>query len=43
MPLSAFVAEAVHQTLVLAANHGYGDKYVPRLVNLLCQVNGVKL
>lgn len=43
MPLSAFVAEAVHQTLVLAANHGYGGKYVPRLVNLLCQVNGVKL
>lgn len=43
MPLSSFVAEAVHQTLVLGTTNGYGDKYVPRLVNLLCQLNGVKL
>lgn len=43
MPLSSFVAEAVHQTLVLGATHGYGDKYVPRLVNLMCQLNGIKI
>jgi 3-hydroxyisobutyrate dehydrogenase-like beta-hydroxyacid dehydrogenase len=43
MPLASPVAEAVHQTLVLAASQGYGDKYVPRLVNLVCQLNGVKL
>lgn len=43
MPLTSFVAEAVHQTLVLAAAQGYGQKYVPRLVNLACQINGVKL
>ncbi len=43
MPLASFVAEAVHQTLVLASAQGYGDKYVPRLVDLACQLNGVKL
>jgi 3-hydroxyisobutyrate dehydrogenase-like beta-hydroxyacid dehydrogenase len=43
MPLTSFVAEAVHQTLVLAAAQGYGQKYVPRLVNLACQLNGIKL
>lgn len=43
MPLSSPVAEAVHQTLVLAAAQGYGPKYVPRLVNLVCQLNGIKL
>jgi 3-hydroxyisobutyrate dehydrogenase-like beta-hydroxyacid dehydrogenase len=43
MPLSSPVAEAVHQTLVLGAAQGYGQKYVPRLVNLACQLNGIKL
>jgi 3-hydroxyisobutyrate dehydrogenase-like beta-hydroxyacid dehydrogenase len=43
MPLTSYVAEAVHQTLVLAAAQGYGEKYVPRLVNLACQLNGIKI
>lgn len=43
MPLASPVAEAVHQTLVLGAAQGYGQKYVPRLVNLACQLNGIKL
>jgi 3-hydroxyisobutyrate dehydrogenase-like beta-hydroxyacid dehydrogenase len=43
MPLASFVAEAVHQTLVLASAQGYGQKYVPRLINLACELNGVKL
>jgi 3-hydroxyisobutyrate dehydrogenase-like beta-hydroxyacid dehydrogenase len=43
MPFTSYVAEAVHQTLVLAATQGYGQKYVPRLVNLACQINGIKL
>jgi 3-hydroxyisobutyrate dehydrogenase-like beta-hydroxyacid dehydrogenase len=34
MPLTSFVAEAVHQTLVLAAAQGYGQKYVPRSLPL---------
>jgi 3-hydroxyisobutyrate dehydrogenase-like beta-hydroxyacid dehydrogenase len=43
MPLTSYVAEAVHQTLVLASAQGYGQKFVPRLVNLACQLNGVKI
>ncbi len=43
MPLASYVAEAVHQTLVLASAQGYGPKFVPRLVNLACQLNGVKI
>lgn len=43
MPLASPVAEAVHQTLVLASAQGYGQKFVPRLVNLACQLNGIKL
>lgn len=43
MPLASPIAEAVHQTLVLAAGQGFGEKYLPRLVNLACQLNGIKL
>jgi 3-hydroxyisobutyrate dehydrogenase-like beta-hydroxyacid dehydrogenase len=43
MPLTSYVAEAVHQTLVLASAQGYGEKFVPRLVNLACQLNGIKI
>jgi 3-hydroxyisobutyrate dehydrogenase-like beta-hydroxyacid dehydrogenase len=43
MPLASPVAEAVHQTLVLGSAQGYGQKYVPRLVNLACSLNGIKL
>ncbi|WP_119274975.1 NAD(P)-dependent oxidoreductase [Taklimakanibacter deserti] len=43
MPLASPVAEAVHQTLVLGSAQGYGQKFVPRLVNLACQLNGIKL
>lgn len=43
LPISAFVGEAVHQTFVTALARGYGDKFIPRLVDLLCEVNNVKL
>jgi 3-hydroxyisobutyrate dehydrogenase-like beta-hydroxyacid dehydrogenase len=43
LPISGFVAEAVHQTFVLALNRGYRDKFVPRLIDLICEVNNVKL
>jgi 3-hydroxyisobutyrate dehydrogenase-like beta-hydroxyacid dehydrogenase len=43
LPISAFVAEAVHQTFVLALSRGYRDKYVPRLVDLICEINNIKL
>jgi 3-hydroxyisobutyrate dehydrogenase-like beta-hydroxyacid dehydrogenase len=42
MPLTSFIAEAVHQSFVLAVNRGYKDRFVPRLIDVLCEVNGIK-
>jgi 3-hydroxyisobutyrate dehydrogenase-like beta-hydroxyacid dehydrogenase len=42
LPATSFLAEAVHQTFVMADNLGYGDRFVPRLIDMFCQVNGVK-
>jgi 3-hydroxyisobutyrate dehydrogenase-like beta-hydroxyacid dehydrogenase len=41
MPSLAFIAEATHQTYVMAKTMGYGDKYVSHLVDLLAEVNGI--
>ena len=38
-PVTSFIAESVHQTYVLARNLGYGENYVPRLVDMLAQIN----
>jgi len=43
LPVAGFVAEAVHQTFIMALNRGYRDKFVPRLVDLICEVNNIKL
>ncbi len=40
-PTSAFIAEAVHQTLQLATIRGHGDKFLPRLIDVLAELNGV--
>lgn len=42
LPVTSFMAEAVHQTLVLADNLGFGDRFVPRLVDALDKANGGK-
>lgn len=42
MPMTSFIAEAVHQSFVLAMNRGYKDRFVPRLIDMLCELNGVK-
>lgn len=42
MPVATFLAETVHQTLVVADNMGYGDRYVPRLIDVLGKLNGIK-
>ncbi|MGE3831868.1 MAG: NAD(P)-dependent oxidoreductase [Parvibaculaceae bacterium] len=42
MPLTSFIAEAVHQSFVLAMNRGYKDRYVPRMIDMLCELNGIK-
>lgn len=41
MPMTSFMAEGVHQTLVMADNMGFGERYVPRLIDMLIKLNGV--
>jgi phage terminase small subunit len=40
MPMTSFMAEAVHQLLVMADNLGYGERYVPRLIDAMLKANG---
>lgn len=41
LPSTSFIAEAVHQTYILASNLGLADQFVPRLIDALGKVNGV--
>ncbi len=43
LPVSAIVGEAVHQSLVNANLMGYGDKYIPSLIEVQEQLAGVKI
>lgn len=40
---TSFLAETVHQSYVLASNLGYGEKFVPRMVDMMAEINGVKV
>jgi len=42
MPMTSFIAEAVHQSYVMAMNRGYKDRFVPRMIDMLCELNGLK-
>jgi 3-hydroxyisobutyrate dehydrogenase-like beta-hydroxyacid dehydrogenase len=42
MPVATFLAETVHQMYVLADNQGYAERYVPRMIDMLSKLNGVK-
>jgi 3-hydroxyisobutyrate dehydrogenase-like beta-hydroxyacid dehydrogenase len=35
MPVASPIAEAIHQTYVLADTMGYGERYVPRLIDMM--------
>lgn len=35
MPVASPIAETIHQTYVLADTQGYGDRYVPRLIDMM--------
>jgi 3-hydroxyisobutyrate dehydrogenase-like beta-hydroxyacid dehydrogenase len=41
LPVASFLAEQVHQLLVLADNMGYGERFVPRLIDAMMQMNGI--
>lgn len=42
LPVASFMAEQVHQTLVQAETMGYGERYVPRLIDMMMKVAGLK-
>ena len=43
LPVSAIVGEAVHQSLVNASLLGYGDKFVPSLIEAQEKLNGISI
>ncbi|HKG73275.1 MAG TPA: NAD(P)-dependent oxidoreductase [Aestuariivirgaceae bacterium] len=43
LPVVSFIGEAIHQTYILAEARGYGQRFVPRLIDLLGELNGVKV
>ena len=42
LPVASFLAEQVHQLYVLADNMGYADRFVPRMIDVMMELNGVK-
>ncbi len=42
LPVTSFLAEQVHQLLVMADNMGYGERFIPRLIDAMMQANGLK-
>lgn len=42
MPISSPIAETIHQTYVLADTMGYGERYVPRLIDMMIKNSGGK-
>ena len=40
LPASAFLAAQVLQLYTLAVNQGYGDRYVPRMIDMMTEMNG---
>ena len=43
LPLVSYIGESIHQTLLLATAMGYAKRYLPRLVDLMGQINDVKV
>jgi 3-hydroxyisobutyrate dehydrogenase-like beta-hydroxyacid dehydrogenase len=41
LPVASFLGEAVHQLYVMAENLGYADRFVPRMINVFQQINGI--
>jgi 3-hydroxyisobutyrate dehydrogenase-like beta-hydroxyacid dehydrogenase len=43
LPSTSFIAEAVHQSFILADNMGLGGKFVPSLIEAQEKINGVSI
>jgi 3-hydroxyisobutyrate dehydrogenase-like beta-hydroxyacid dehydrogenase len=42
LPVPSPIGETVHQSFVLAETLGYGDRFVPRMIDMMMQLAGVK-
>ena len=42
LPVASFLAETTHQITVLADNLGYGERFVPRLIDVMKRINGLQ-
>lgn len=42
LPVASFLAESVHQLFVMAENLGYGDRFIPRMIDVFQKINGLK-
>jgi 3-hydroxyisobutyrate dehydrogenase-like beta-hydroxyacid dehydrogenase len=42
LPVASFLAETAHQITVMADNMGYGERFIPRLIDVMMTINGVK-
>jgi hypothetical protein len=40
MPVASPIAETIHQIFVLADTQGYGERYVPRLIDMMVKNSG---
>jgi 3-hydroxyisobutyrate dehydrogenase-like beta-hydroxyacid dehydrogenase len=39
---TSFIAESVHQTFILAENRGYAERFVPRMIDFMAELNGIE-
>jgi 3-hydroxyisobutyrate dehydrogenase-like beta-hydroxyacid dehydrogenase len=42
LPVPSPIGETIHQSFVLAETLGYGDRFVPRMIDMMMQLAGVK-
>jgi 3-hydroxyisobutyrate dehydrogenase-like beta-hydroxyacid dehydrogenase len=41
LPVASFLGEATHQLYVMAENMGFGDRFVPRMIDVFKRINGM--
>ena len=42
LPVASFIGESVHQLFVMAENMGFGDRFIPRMIDVFQKINGMK-
>jgi 3-hydroxyisobutyrate dehydrogenase-like beta-hydroxyacid dehydrogenase len=42
LPVASFLGETVHQLYVMAENSGFGDRFIPRMIDVFKAINGMK-